>query len=62
MFTDQQQNLGLRAHWRALSAATLVALSSFQYGVDFGIISGLQAMEPFLEVMKLDIVMADTAD
>lgn len=29
---------------------TLVSLSSFQYGVDFGIVGGLQAMIPFLQV------------
>ncbi|KAI1845923.1 hypothetical protein JX265_011181 [Neoarthrinium moseri] len=45
-----QGDVKLKAHWRALAAATLVSLSSFQYGIDFGIISGLQAMDPFLEV------------
>ncbi|KAI1486453.1 general substrate transporter [Biscogniauxia mediterranea] len=50
MAQHQQKEMELRAHWRALSAATLVSLSSFQYGLDFGIIGGLQAMKPFLEV------------
>ncbi|KAI0378848.1 putative maltose permease [Hypomontagnella monticulosa] len=50
MSTDQEKVLGLRDHWKAMIAMTLVSLSSFQYGLDFGIIGGLQAMVPFLEV------------
>jgi SP family sugar:H+ symporter-like MFS transporter len=50
MSPGQQQETKLKYHWKALAASTLVALSSFQYGVDFGIIGGLQAMVPFLEV------------
>ncbi|KAI1496472.1 general substrate transporter [Biscogniauxia marginata] len=46
----QKPDMELKAHWRAMAAATLVSLSSFQYGIDFGIIGGLQAMNPFLEV------------
>ncbi|KAK3317365.1 putative maltose permease [Cercophora scortea] len=41
---------GLKDHWCCLAAMTLVSLSTFQYGLDFGIISGLQAMVPFLQV------------
>jgi hypothetical protein len=48
----RQQETGLKSHWKALAASTLVALSSFQYGVDFGIIGGLQAMVPFLKVRE----------
>ncbi len=47
---DQNQKLGMREHWKALLIVTLVSLSSFQYGLDFGIIGGLQAMIGFLEV------------
>ncbi|KAI1173225.1 MFS monosaccharide transporter-like protein [Nemania sp. FL0916] len=50
MATDQDQKLGMREHWKALLIVTLVSLSSFQYGLDFGIIGGLQAMIGFLEV------------
>ncbi|KAI1299604.1 MFS monosaccharide transporter-like protein [Xylaria venustula] len=40
----------MREHRKALLIVTLVSLSSFQYGLDFGIIGGLQAMIGFLEV------------
>lgn len=46
----QQPSVGMRAHWKSLFAMTLVSLSSFQYGLDFGIIGGIQAMVPFLQV------------
>ncbi|KAI0832289.1 putative maltose permease [Hypoxylon sp. FL0890] len=49
MSTDQEKTWGVRDHWKAMIAMTLVSLSSFQYGVDFGIIGGLQAMVPFLQ-------------
>ena len=38
------------AHWKCLAACTLVSMCPFQYGTDFGIIGGLQAMKGFLEV------------
>lgn len=41
---------GLKAHWKCIAACTLVSMCPFQYGVDFGIIGGLQAMPGFLEV------------
>ncbi|TGJ82497.1 hypothetical protein E0Z10_g6257 [Xylaria hypoxylon] len=47
---DQARELGMRGHWKALLIVTLVSLSSFQYGLDFGIIGGLQAMIGFLQV------------
>ncbi|KAI1452483.1 putative maltose permease [Annulohypoxylon moriforme] len=50
MATDQEKTWGVRDHWKAMIAMTLVSLSSFQYGLDFGIIGGLQAMVPFLQV------------
>ncbi|KAI1653800.1 putative maltose permease [Daldinia decipiens] len=50
MSTDQENALGVKDHWKAIIAMTLVSLSSFQYGLDFGIIGGLQAMVPFLKV------------
>lgn len=53
MSSDKQQSVAMRAHWKSLFAMTLVSLSSFQYGLDFGIIGGLQAMVPFLQVSKI---------
>lgn len=50
MDSDRDQKLGMREHWKALLTVCLVSLSSFQYGLDFGIIGGLQAMVGFLEV------------
>lgn len=41
---------GLLSNWKCLSACTLVSMSPFQYGIDFGAIGGLQAMRGFLEV------------
>ncbi|KAJ8110487.1 hypothetical protein ONZ43_g5857 [Nemania bipapillata] len=50
MGSKQGQNMGMREHWKALLIVCLVSLSSFQYGLDFGIIGGLQAMIGFLQV------------
>jgi hypothetical protein len=43
------------ANWRVFVACGLISLSPFQYGVDFGLIGGLQAMPGFLEVCHLRI-------
>ena len=40
----------LRANWECMLANLLVSMSPFQYGVDFGLIGGLQAMMGFLQV------------
>jgi len=40
----------IRRHWRCFVACGLIILSPFQYGVDFGLIGGLQAMVGFLQV------------
>ncbi|KAJ9137107.1 General substrate transporter [Pleurostoma richardsiae] len=40
----------IRAHWRCFVACGIIVLSPFQYGVDFGLIGGLQAMPGFLQV------------
>ena len=50
MAPQQDSSLGLKDHWKCLLAVTLVSMSPFQYGIDFGIIGGLQAMRGFLEV------------
>jgi hypothetical protein len=41
---------GLLENWKCLLACTLVSMSPFQYGIDFGAIGGLQAMPGFLAV------------
>ncbi|KAF2183949.1 general substrate transporter [Zopfia rhizophila CBS 207.26] len=38
------------AHWRVFAACAVMTMSPFQYGVDFGMIGGLQAMPGFLRV------------
>ncbi|KAF8863063.1 MFS transporter [Acephala macrosclerotiorum] len=47
---EGQKKEGVTSHWKCLLACTLVSMCPFQYGVDFGIIGGLQAMPGFLEV------------
>ncbi|KEF56953.1 uncharacterized protein A1O9_07143 [Exophiala aquamarina CBS 119918] len=47
--TDSRDQ-GLKAHWKCIAACTLVSMCPFQYGIDFGIIGGLQAMPGFLAV------------
>ncbi|KAK1758007.1 putative sugar transporter [Echria macrotheca] len=37
-------------HWRCFLACGIIVLSPFQYGVDFGLIGGLQAMVGFLKI------------
>ncbi|KAK4169757.1 putative sugar transporter [Cladorrhinum sp. PSN259] len=39
-----------RSHWKCFIACGLIVLSPFQYGVDFGLIGGLQAMVGFLKI------------
>lgn len=41
---------GLLENWKCIVACTLISMSPFQYGIDFGLIGGLQAMPGFLEV------------
>ncbi|USP78248.1 general substrate transporter [Curvularia clavata] len=43
-------NSSLLSNWKCLVACTLVSMSPFQYGIDFGAIGGLQAMRGFLQV------------
>lgn len=47
---QNEDNFGLKEHKRVLLIMTLVSISTFQYGLDFGIIGGLQAMVGFLKV------------
>ncbi|KAL2269321.1 hypothetical protein VTJ83DRAFT_1505 [Remersonia thermophila] len=39
-----------KAHWKCFLACGIIVLSPFQYGIDFGLIGGLQAMRGFLQV------------
>lgn len=41
---------GMKGYWKCALAVFLVSMSPFQYGVDFGLIGGVQAMVGFLEV------------
>jgi hypothetical protein len=45
-----RDNNGIRANWKCLAACTLISMSPFQYGVDFTLIGGFQAMIGFLKV------------
>lgn len=47
---DNQEKNGLRVHWKSLAACSLISMSPFQYGVDFTMIGGFQAMVGFLKV------------
>lgn len=40
----------LRANWKCALACILVSLCPFQYGLDFGLIQGIQAMVGFMRV------------
>ena len=51
---EMQQTLSARAYWKCLLACTLVSMSPFQYGLDFGLIGGMQAMVGFLQVSTHD--------
>ncbi|KAJ2894784.1 hypothetical protein MKZ38_007213 [Zalerion maritima] len=50
MADQQHDKTTIRENWRCFLACGMVALSPFQYGVDFGLIGGLQAMPGFLEI------------
>jgi len=40
----------IRANWKCFVACGIMILAPFQYGLDFGLIGGLQAMIGFLKV------------
>ncbi|KAL1837867.1 hypothetical protein VTK73DRAFT_4530 [Phialemonium thermophilum] len=50
---EDGQQLRLKDYWRCCAAVLLISTSSFQYGVDFGIIGGLQAMVGFLKANQV---------
>ncbi|KAK4187695.1 general substrate transporter [Podospora australis] len=45
-----EQQYTIKQHWKCLAACTLMSMCPFQYGLDFGLIGGLQAMVGFLRV------------
>ncbi|MCJ1394678.1 hypothetical protein MMC18_007558 [Xylographa bjoerkii] len=45
-----QKEYGLASHWKCMLACCLVSMSPFQYGIDFGLIGGMQAMIGFLKI------------
>lgn len=47
---DTNKGDSWRSHSRLFIACSIVILSPFQYGFDFGMIGGLQAMKGFLQV------------
>lgn len=40
----------IKANWKCFLACGIMILSPFQYGVDFGLIGGVQAMQGFLQI------------
>ena len=40
----------LLANWKCMLAIVLVSMSPFQYGIDFGLIGGIQAMIGFMQI------------
>lgn len=47
---SEDQKNGLRLNWKSLAACSLISMSPFQYGVDFTLIGGFQAMVGSLKV------------
>lgn len=52
---EVEAKYGIKSHLKCLAACTLVSMCPFQYGLDFGLIGGLQAMKGFLEVSPSSI-------
>lgn len=50
-----EEMYSIRDHWKCLAACTLVSMCPFQYGLDFGLIGGLQAMIGFLKVRSIHL-------
>jgi hypothetical protein len=57
MTTDANKGDLWRSHSRLFLACGIVILSPFQYGFDFGMIGGLQAMKGFLQVHKSSLAV-----
>lgn len=52
----------IRAHWKCFVACGIIVLSPFQYGLDFGLIGGLQAMPGFLKVSDIGLLISISLD
>lgn len=48
---------GILANWKCLLACFIIAMGPFQYGVDFGLVAGLQAMIGFNRVRLQPIII-----
>ena len=55
--TDANKGDAWRSHSRLFIACGVVILSPFQYGFDFGMIGGLQAMDGFLKVRVISVLV-----
>ncbi|KAF2453478.1 general substrate transporter [Lineolata rhizophorae] len=47
---SREKELTIRENWKCFVACSIIILAPFQYGLDFGMIGGLQAMPGFLKV------------
>lgn len=48
--SDLKGDDGFLAHWKSLLACSIIAMCAFQFGLDFSLIGGLQAMPGFLKI------------
>jgi hypothetical protein len=52
----------IQDNWRCFVACGIMLLAPFQYGLDFGLIGGLQAMVGFLKVSFWPSILTKTAN
>ena len=45
----ERKEYGLLSQWKCMLACILISMAPFQYGIDFGLIGGMQAMIGFLK-------------
>lgn len=50
---ESAERYTIKDHWKCMAACLLLSLCPFQYGLDFGLIGGMQAMVGFLQVRPL---------
>lgn len=50
MAASLESKVSIKANWRCFVACLIILISPFQYGLDFGLIGGLQAMPGFLQI------------
>ena len=56
----EAKQYGLWSNWKCMLACLLVSMSPFQYGIDFGLIGGMQAMIGFLKVSHQEYPVASS--